>query len=109
MSDGFDFQTWLAGVQRQAPTQIGRFEIVQTLGKLNFVKCLDGLELHKQRVLHHQVRCILTDDGAIIPDDNTMLLRHGKTALAKLVGERVPLPSRRIPIRAYSQQSSRTR
>jgi hypothetical protein len=38
-----------------------------------------------------------------------MLLRHGKTALAKLVGERVPLPSRRIPIRAYSQQSSRTR
>jgi hypothetical protein len=58
---------------------------------MNFVKCLDGLELHKQRVLHQQVRCILIDDGAIIPEDNTMLLRHGKTALAKLVSKRVLL------------------
>jgi hypothetical protein len=59
------------------------------LSKINIVQCLDGLELHKHRVLHQQVRRVITDDGTIMPDDDTMLLRRGKTALAKVVSERV--------------------
>src|SRR5271157_3924732 len=69
--------------------QVRRFEVVQTLSKTNSVQCLDGFEFYEYRAAHQQVRRVLTDDKAIIPHDDTVLLNHGETTLAKLVSERV--------------------
>jgi len=84
-NDAFDFAARLAEVQQPAQTQARRLEVVQALGTMAIVQCLDGLELHDQHVIHQQVRRVFTDDDTFVPDDDTALLRHGKTDLAKLV------------------------
>jgi hypothetical protein len=73
VNNAFDFQARLAEVQQQAQTQVGRFEVVQTLSKMNRVQFLDRPEFHEHRVPHQQVHSVLTDDAAIIPDDDTAL------------------------------------
>src|SRR5208337_1536992 len=87
-----DLQAWLAEVE-QAEPQAGCFEIVDALGAMRLVRCLDGLQLDQERRLDQQVHEVFAVHCAVIGDRDAALLCDRESRLAKLVCQRILLES----------------
>ena len=76
-------------MEKQANGEAGGFQVVEALRNMNVIQIFHRLQFDQHIFFHQKIGYIITDNHAVIPNLNWMLLAKSDVALAKLLRQSV--------------------
>ena len=87
--DAADFETGVAEIQQQCQLQASGLQIFHALRGVDAVEGSHCFQFNDDVVINQEIRGVLTNEDAVIPNDDRMLLRNSRAILAKFVRQAI--------------------